>query len=294
MLWAGSLLGCGVMEPAPSLALERGESFPQHREGINGLSTNGLSTNGLSTNGLSTHGLSDSGLSSSQFTTWFNQNPSLHDIVMRYVFLCAVPVGQERTWTNPVTGDEHTWEGKLGLAPDWTHGSPATELEQQVVSACLAAHTNKFELSVPISVLGRTARGLPIPFTPEELEQYSHKEACFFGNLFNGEGIFAANNREALDSRESTARACGLSSEATSYPCPPIVHVGSCEDFCTLDITWTYYTQCTYNGVTYQPITTRMRPDDIYRCGDGTCQETERCGTGTTYNNCMADCGLCP
>jgi hypothetical protein len=71
-------------------------------------------------------------------------------------------------------------------------------------------------------------------------------------------------------------------------------HVGSCESFCTLDATGTQYTSCTYNGVTYKPLTTRISPADIYTCGDHVCQFTEHCGTGTTADNCGVDCGACP
>jgi hypothetical protein len=43
----------------------------------------------------------------------------------------------------------------------------------------------------------------------------------------------------------------------------------------------------------YLPITTRILPSDLYKCGDGTCQFTEQCGTGTTAASCQADCGVC-
>nr|WP_240359125.1 hypothetical protein [Pyxidicoccus trucidator] len=264
----------------------------------NGLSTNGLSTNGLSTNGLSTNGLSTNGLSTNGFSTWFNQNITNAAAVMKYVVKCAVPAGQTRTFTNPVTGVTYTWAGSLGLAPAWSSGSTATELEQEVVSACLAAHTNKYGINIPISVLGRTAQGNVIPYTTSELSKFNEKEACFFGNLFNGAGIYAANDQGYLNSSESTSRACGLSSSATSSECPPIVHMGMCSDLCELAGTSSdpkpYYLRCTYNGKHYRPIVTRIRSQEIYQCGDGVCQFTERCGTGTAYNSCRADCGTCP
>ncbi|MFP2911055.1 hypothetical protein ACLESD_39680 [Pyxidicoccus sp. 3LFB2] len=264
----------------------------------NGLSTNGLSTNGLSTNGLSTNGLSTNGLSTNGFSTWFNQNPANAAAVMQYVVKCAVPSGQTRTFTNPLTGATYTWAGSLGLAPGWASGLVATELEQEVVSGCLAAHANKYGIHIPISVLGRNAQGNAIPYTSWELNSYSEKEACFFGNLFTGDGIFAANDQDYLNYRESTSRACGLSSSATGSECPPIVHVGACASLCERAGTTydpkPYYLRCTYNGKNYRAITTRIRPQEIYRCGDGTCQFTERCGTGTAYNNCQSDCGTCP
>jgi hypothetical protein len=71
------------------------------------------------------------------------------------------------------------------------------------------------------------------------------------------------------------------------------MYVGSCTTYCTLDASKTYYTSCLYNGVTYKPITTRLRNEDIYTCGDGVCQITESCGTSNQYNNCLLDCGPC-
>lgn len=57
----------------------------------------------------------------------------------------------------------------LGLAPDWASGRRATTAEQQVVSACLAAHTTNSGVRMAISVLGTNGRGQPIPYTREEL-----------------------------------------------------------------------------------------------------------------------------
>jgi hypothetical protein len=288
--------GCGPVHPEAGLeAWEHQEAAlggPQLRS-VNGLSVNGLSVNGLSVNGLSVNGLSVNGLSTATFRDWFTADPAVRDTVMRYVVRCAVPSGQARTYTSPVTGLTYQWQGQLGLAPGWASGAPATLAEQQVVSACLAAHTNKYGLAVSISVQGQTAQGVPIPTTPEELASHSAREACFFGNLFTAGGIFAATDRPTLNAAESTPRACGLTSHPGTTECAPMAHVGFCSDFCTLDASGLFYSQCTYNGVAYQPLTTRILPSDIYRCGDGTCQFTEHCGTGTTYDSCAADCGPC-
>ncbi len=289
--------GCGPVE-GPETEPEVLGSVEREEQTDNGLSTNGLSTNGLSTNGLSTNGLSTNGLSTNGFSTWFNQNLATAASVMKYVVKCAVPAGQTRTFTNPVTGVTYTWAGSLGLAPGWANGGVASELEQEVVSACLAAHANKYGVHIPISVLGRTAQGTPIPYTASELSTYAEQEACFFGNLFNGDGIYAANDQGYLDASESTSRACGLSSSATQSDCPPIVHLGNCASLCdqagSVSDPKPYYLRCTVNGRNYRAITTRIRSADIYRCGDGKCQFTEHCGTGNTYNNCRADCGTCP
>ncbi|WP_395829140.1 hypothetical protein [Archangium violaceum] len=265
----------------------------------NGLATNGLATNGLATNGLATNGLATNGLSSASFSTWFNSNPAGYsDMVMKYVVACAYSEGQSLSYSDGVT--TFTWYGRLGLAPGWASGSPATVSEQQLISACLAVHVNKFGAHVDISVRGQNALGTSIPVTTTESSTFSEREAAFFGNLFTGEGIYACNDRGTLTPSESSLRACGLSSQnsGTSIECPPIQHTGQCSTLCTFDKLKGYYTSCTLNRKSFLALTTRLKPSDIYKCGDGTCQISESCDstktlTGTAYNNCNADCGVC-
>jgi hypothetical protein len=136
-----------------------------------------------------------------------------------------------------------------------------------------------------------------VPYTSSELSTFSRKEGCFFGNLFNNEGIYAITDSGTLNADQSSARGCALSTikDDTNEECAPLVRLPeTCDKFCTLDKSKTYYTSCTYNGIAYQPVTTRIRPEEIYRCGDGTCQLTEKCGTGTTADSCKSDCGVCP
>jgi hypothetical protein len=278
--------GCGPVDDS-STASTSGQR-EQAQESDNGLSFNGLSFNGLSFNGLSFNGLSFNGLSTGDFNNWFRSDPAAADVVMRYVVRCAVPAGQTRSYTPPSSSTTYTWQGGLGLAPGWASGSSATLAEQQVVSACLAAHANRLGAAVPISVQGRDAAGNAIPFTPAELAEYSRREACFFGNLFNGDGIFVAAGQDPLAPGESTSRACGgllPGDTGASVPCAPMVYAGSCAERCTPSADGTSYTRCTWNGVTYtRPINTRLRPRDIAVCGDGACQVSETCGT------CGSDC----
>jgi hypothetical protein len=299
-----SAAGCGVPGEDSPLGTEvlwtqeegvaTGEDMDTMGLTTNGLTTNGLTTNGLTTNGLTTNGLTTGGLTTPVFREWFEADPTQRALTMKYIVLCAVPQGQSRSYTSTVTGRTYTWNGLLGLAPNWSSGQQPTLAEQQIITACLAAHANKYGVHIYISVLGRGATNVEIPYTSGELATYAEMEACFFGNTFNSQGFFAANDRNYLSASESSPRACGLSAQNQSTDCPPIVHVGSCSTYCALNSAKTYYTSCTYNGVTYKPITTRMRPADIYACGDGVCQFTERCGTGTAYNSCYADCGACP
>lgn len=306
-----SLVGCSVGPPEPAEGARIGSSalalFSENGLVTNGLVTNGLVTNGLATNGLAmagpltnglgAHGLSATGLASPEFINWFNSNPQDYsDMVMRYVVGCAVPRGQTLSWTNPNYATAYSWPGVLGMAPGWASGDPITELEQQLVSACMGALANKFGVHVQISALSRNGQGVPLPIDPGELTLHSVREACFFGNLFTGDGVFAASDHAALGPGESSVRACGLSSQASgaSLECPPIVHTGLCATQCSFDVVGMRYTQCVYNGKAYAPMTTRLQPSQIYMCGDGVCQISERCGTGITYDNCGLDCGACP
>jgi hypothetical protein len=287
-----SLVGCSPTEP---LEPQQPGHQSQQLLGDNGLSVNGLSVNGLSVNGLSVNGLSVNGLSSLSFGLWFQKNPPLADEVMRYVVRCALPAGQTLSYLDLLSLKRYTWTGVLGLAPGWASGLPATLAEQQVITACLAAHTNKYQQHVSFSVLGRTADGQRIPFTQAELSEYSQQEGCFFGNLFRDEGFYVGGLR-LLDEQESTTRACALSpmTDDGLSNCPPMRHIGKCTERCRLDATQQFYEECTYNGTTYRPLTTRLRPEDVYSCGDGVCQLSESCGTSNQYYNCGLDCGPCP
>jgi hypothetical protein len=296
LLWLGAGTGCGPTgEPAetPELGTTAQDLAGLNGLAFNGLAFNGLAFNGLAFNGLAFNGLAFNGLSTQAFSNWFQLDPQLANMVMKYTVACAVPAGQSRTYTHG--GTTYTWYGLFGLAPDWANGSPASRAEQQIVSACLAAHGNKYGQHVLISVQGRSARGQPIPTPFWELSAFPEREACFFGNFFTGEGLYVGSDRGMISERESTARACALSTtaQAARDACPPLVYVGSCQNNCKKDPTNTYYVSCSYNGTTYLPITTRMRTQDIYFCGDGTCQFTESCGTGRQYNNCGLDCGPC-
>jgi hypothetical protein len=282
--------GCG-----PEVAGELGSGTDQQALS----SDNGFSLNGLSQNGLSQNGLSQNGLSQNGFSTWFNRDAKMGDTVMRYLVKCAVASGLSRTWTNPATGVSYTWPGDLGLAPSWAGGMPANLLEQQVITACLAAHVNKYGVNVPIAVEGRTATGVQIPVGANELTTYSQTEAAFFGNLFTSEGIFVCEDHGDFVNytAKSSIRACAFDRQSVgpSTVCPPLYFAGNnCRSFCQRNASKPLYDSCTWNGVTYQPLTTRFKKEDIYTCGDGVCQLTEHCGTGTTPASCKADCGLCP
>ncbi len=291
-----ALCACGPLTPAERAeeqGLRADNGLSPNGLSQNGLSQNGLSQNGLSQNGLSQNGLSQNGLSSS-FSTWFNQDRATSDVVMQYIVRCAVASGQTRTWTNQATGVTYTWYGAFGLAPAWAGGAAATSTEQQLITACLASHVNKYGVHISISVQGKSSTGTAIPLDANELTTYSVKEGCFFGNLFNGEGVFVGQDHAPWSLKYSSARACALDYTSGPSPdCAPLLVVGDCASNCTLDSSGNFYSSCTQNSKSYKPITTRFRSQDIYQCGDGICQFTEHCGSGSVWDNCNPDCRSC-
>ena len=263
----------------------------------NGMSTNGMSTNGLSTNGLSTNGLSTNGMSTNGFSTWFLSNPaSYSDMVMKYVVRCAVPAGQSLSHTS--AGVTYTWPGNLGLAPVWASGQPIPLAEQELVSACLAAHANKYGVEVAISVRGFQSDGATqIAYAADENTNYSVKEGCFFGNLFDGSGVFSAYENSALSSgANSSYRACAYGNRGVGQcqNLPSTAHQcsGICHQLAGAANTGIWNT-CDWGGKTWRPITVRLLPTSVNVCGDGICQATETCFNKATGYGCQADCGKC-
>jgi len=261
----------------------------------NGLSGNGLSANGLSANGLSANGLSANGLATAAFATWFNTNRTAYAAAMKYLVRCALPASKSLAWTNPQTGVAYTWQGGLGVAPGWAAGAKVTTAEQQVVTACLAAHVNQFGASVPLAVEGKTALGVDIPLEANELGTFPYREACFFGNLFTGEGIYGAIDHGNWGQWTSTFRGCvfDYSAIGTTRDCPPIKVAGVCDQLCVKDASQNGYLTCTYGGKTFKALATRIQVSAMSTCGDLRCDPAEHCGTGSAWNNCKGDCGTC-
>jgi hypothetical protein len=296
-LAAALLAACGpAEEPAQPIDGDDLATGEQALAATNGLSLNGLNRNGLNRNGLNRNGLNGVGLAKPEFKTWFNEDVASSDQVMKYFYGCAAKSTSTLAWTNPTTGKAYSWKGALGLAPAWTGGTPATVAEQQVITACMAAHVNKYGLGVPIAVEGRTATGTQIAIAAGELTTYSVREACFFGNLFNGEGVFGGPDHSSWNAKTSTARACVFDTDYkdSMSQCAPIYQIGFCSSNCAKDPTNTFYETCTYNGKAYKALATRIRPAEVYTCGDGVCQLTESCGSGANWDSCEEDCGQCP
>ena len=123
------------------------------------------------------HGLaSEQGLSS---TTGFLTSEAGQEFVT-YLVECTLPLGRSITKNDPVHGGTITFDGYVGLAPQWETGACGEDC-QQWVSACLLARSNALGRSISIEmVASHPAIGArrTQPFI------YLFEEAGFHGNLF--------------------------------------------------------------------------------------------------------------
>jgi hypothetical protein len=263
----------------------------------NGMTTNGMTTNGLTTNGLTLAGLDGPALLTSQFALWFTADPAYASMLMAYVVKCALPAGTVLPYVS--NGVNYSFAGELGLAPVWASGAAITVAEQRLVSACLAAHANKFGVHVAVSVRGYQTSGLLIPVTSTEQTQFPLDEGCFFGNLFDGTGVFTgySANSPLAQAGKTSLRACVANDGKLGY-CPPMTATGkTCQSLCTGQtsaITGAFeYQSCTWKSVTYPVLTVRLQSADVATCGDGICAASESCYSSNSVQGCQADCGKC-
>lgn len=77
---------------------------------------------------------------------------------MKYVAGCALNAQQSVTTSDAITGAPITFQGELGLCPDWLSGAPSPECRERV-SACVLARVNMAGVRVPISLHGTGVSG---------------------------------------------------------------------------------------------------------------------------------------
>src|SRR5207245_5360775 len=107
----------------------------------------GQLSNGMPPNLLGVTGLNPNSLNDEHFQRWFAANPGEANLLMKYLVKCSLPVGLGLDYD--YGGITYTWAGLLGLAPHWAAGEPIPEAEQQLISACLGAHANRYGAHVP-------------------------------------------------------------------------------------------------------------------------------------------------
>ena len=184
---------------------------------FNGLSFNGMSFNGLSFNGLSFNGMSFNGMSFNGLSFNGLRDPVVKGFVS-YLVQCALPENDSVTYE--VDGASHTFQGSIGLAPEWKTESCGPSC-QRWISACLLARLNKAGEHVPVSLRGEHPA---LKTERKEERDYPVREATYYGNLFEApEKIFLCH----APGTPSVSRVCGDSLAS----CPMQV-AGSCDEVC--------------------------------------------------------------
>jgi hypothetical protein len=228
---------------------------------MNSLSMNSLSMNSLSMNSLSMNSLSMNSLSMNSLSALQDPSPTgdLFRELVSYTVGCALNPSQSFSfsWTDAEGNLRQTTDvGQLGLAPDWANGPLTSVNEQQSVSACLAARTNYFGVTVPISVRGLQPALLETT-TQTELAQYPYVEGAFWGNIFAPTPYLASCDDTANAAHsEADQRVCAtgyLDANGNLDACGMIALAGSCDSQCLFFDSWNQlYVGCggSWNAIT--------------------------------------------
>jgi hypothetical protein len=260
--------GCGAAAEDPeAVGVADLELVGENALSPNALSPNALNPNALSPNALSPNALSPNALSPSALAAITNPDHAgaLSRQLLRYVVGCALDATQSFTvtWTDNKGLQSETYPGLLGIEPAWATG-PLSLHGQQLVSACLAARTNWYEVSVIISM-----RSLQNPLktlaTPEELIAYPNIEGGFWGNLFAASPYLRACYKDStVDNSRSHQRDCAaghVNPNQTISTCGMISIIGSCDTHCSaLNPQGQFYPDCTdpVHGKTSNMVTTAL------------------------------------
>ncbi len=73
---------------------------------------------------------------------------------MEYAVGCALDADTDVSWENFINQTTVTWNGELGLCPEW-ETDPLSEQCQELISACVLARNNAFGEEVLVSLRGR-------------------------------------------------------------------------------------------------------------------------------------------
>jgi len=154
----------------------------------NGISPNGINVNGINANGLTGNGDPNvipvsllAGVTLDFIRALFDAEVLLDNSTMvellPYLVRCTLDPSEQYNIT--INETTQIYNGSFGLAPSFPF-LPLTDLQQELVSACLIAHVNHFGIHVLIS-----ARNVPyVPATLGEMSDHQVYEGAFFGNVF--------------------------------------------------------------------------------------------------------------
>jgi uncharacterized repeat protein (TIGR01451 family) len=257
-----------VLEETPGQAQE--QLLADNALYPNALYPNALYPNALYPNALYPNALYPNALYPNAYTALVDSGDAgtTSRLLVRYVVSCALTTTQTFifTWTDAagLTHDE-TYQGMMGLAPEWSSGPLATA-HQQIVSACVAARTNYYGVQRRISLRSPQA---PLA-TPSAAERgaFPLVEGAFWGNIFDPTSpyLHACYNSPNNANSRAWQRDCVAGhpdGSGGTMPCNNITVVGACSTICApLNSTYQYYPSCTdpTTGLQTQVITTALPP----------------------------------
>ena len=132
-------------------------------------------------------------------------------------------------------GENYSFKGSIGLAPDWIDRGLGLE-EERWVSACMLARVNYFGKKVQISMRADRPDSF-FELSQEERRDYSIYEGGFFGNLFTDHPVAytCSGDRTALEAADPilSDRICTQASGNTTQNGDPLtmcnfILTGSC------------------------------------------------------------------
>jgi hypothetical protein len=252
-----SIMGCGAEADLEGEMLGEEEDVLGEAESalvqLNALSENAISLNAISLNAISLNALNLSTLDPNDIAAIQDPgtNGTLARQFVRYAVGCALTTSQSFSfsWTDG-QGALHNevYPGQLGVAPSWATG-PLNLAGQRIVSACVAARVNYYEVSVVIS-LRSIIEPLKTLTGSAELANYPDIEGAFWGNLFDSQPfINACYNTDKVNNSRAWQRDCAvghLTGQGTQTVECGIIHVvGSCAGVCqSLNCAGKYYPSC--------------------------------------------------
>ncbi len=206
--------------------------------------TNSLEPEALMPNDLGVHSLDT--MSATTVALLSGPDGTLLRELLNYAVGCALDehARVEVVWTDG-NGHVHreSYRGQLGLAPDW-QTRPLHVVEQEWVTACLAARTNWSSERMRISMRGN-AQGLGN--ANGEANQFPIREGAFWGNLFSAVPyVRACYDSANVAYARAQGRECsaGHPEAGAVVECGLIHVVGPCDDACAPTSTAGHYTSC--------------------------------------------------
>lgn len=218
----------------------------------NKLSSNALALNSLALNSLALNGIAPNKLDAQSLAAIRDPTAQgeLARAFVRYAVGCALTPLQSISfsWTDAANVvHPEAYRGELGIAPAWATG-PLDLNGQHMVSACVAARVNYYQVPVLLS-LRSTDAPLRLLSGARELVEFPDVEGAFWGNLWGASpAMYACYNSATVANSRAWNRDCAtghLRDDGTIEECGMIDVVGSCSSVCaSLNGGGQYYPTC--------------------------------------------------